>query len=102
LATTGEPPRLLQTLQPQPAPLGSALAYHLPARLFHCEPGDILDITVRPVDLDELPPWLDFDTETLTFTGIPPENTDENTWLTVRATNLERQWAETRLGFIHL
>jgi AAA family ATP:ADP antiporter len=102
LATTGEPPRLLQTLQPQPAPLGSALAYHLPARLFHCEPGDILDITVRPVDLDKLPSWLHFDIETLAFTGIPPENTDENTWLTVRATNLERQWAETRLGFIHL
>lgn len=102
LATTGEPPRLLQALQPQLAPAGSALAYRLPANLFYCEPGDILDITVRPLDLEKLPSWLRFDDETLAFSGIPPENTDENTWLTVRATNLEGQWIETRLGFIHL
>lgn len=100
--SSGEPPRLLQALQPQPAPAGCALAFQLPANLFHCEPGDILEISARPLDSDKLPSWLHFDRETLTFTGVPPDNTDENTWLTVRATNLEGQWAETRLGFIHL
>ncbi|MDH4039102.1 MAG: putative Ig domain-containing protein [Gammaproteobacteria bacterium] len=101
-ATSGEPPRLLLALRPHPAPPGVALAYRLPANLFHCEPGDILRVSVREVDADALPAWLHFDAESLAFTGVPPEDTDANTWLTVRASNLEGQWVETRLGFIHL
>jgi AAA family ATP:ADP antiporter len=101
-ASPGEPPRLLQSLQPQQAPLGSALSYRLPQNLFHCEPGDILELSVRPIDEDALPRWLHFDGRSQLFTGTPAHDTDGNTWLTIRATNLEGQWAETRLGFIHL
>ena len=92
----------MQSLQPQQAPAGAALDYRLPAGLFHCEPGDILEITVRPIDEDTLPAWLHFDAESLRFTGTVPADIDGNTWLTLRAINLEGQWTETRLGFIHL
>ncbi len=100
--SSGEPPRLLQALRPQPAPAGAALVYRLPDNLFHCEAGDILKISVRAVDGDLLPHWLRFDPESLAFSGFPPADIDVNTWLTVRATNLDGQWAESRLGFIHL
>ena len=102
VAGTGEPPRLLRALSPQAAPAGQPLSYRLPGNLFHCDPGDILTISVRPVDGDKLPPWLRFDGESLLFSGTPPDDIDGSTWLTVRATNLEGQWSETRLGFTHL
>ena len=98
---SGEPPRLLQGLRPQPAPPGTPLLYQLPPNLFHCEPGDILTLSVRPVDGGPLPAWLRFEPESMVFSGVPPADVDGNTWLTVRASNLEGQWAETRLGFIH-
>lgn len=101
-ASPGEPPRLLQALQPQPAPPGTALSYRLPHNLFHCEPGDILEYSVRPIDEDALPSWLHFDDRSLVFSGTPTPGTDTNTWLSIRATNLEGQWVEARLGFIHI
>jgi len=99
--TSGEPPRLIQALKPHTAPSGQALAFQLPVNLFHCEPGDVLSISVRPVDGGSLPSWLTFDDELLSFKGTPPDDVDGNTWLTVRATNMDKNWAETRLGFIH-
>lgn len=98
---TGEPPRLLHTLQPHRAPLDKWMDYRLPSSLFYCEPGDILDYSVRAMEGDELPQWLSFDSELLQFTGTPQGDSQASTWLTVRATNLEGQWAETRLGFLH-
>lgn len=98
--TTGEPPRLLRSLQPQTLAAGNPLDFTLPANLFLCEPGDILDITVRPVDGGKLPEWLAFDPHSLRLCGTPPQNIDENVWLTVRATNIDGQWTETRLGFV--
>jgi len=100
-ATLGEPPSLLQVLRPHPIPPGSRLDYQLPMNLFHCEPGDMLEITVRSADGDKLPGWLKFDPESWRFYGIAPIDLYGNTWLTVRATNIDGQWVETRLGFIH-
>jgi ATP:ADP antiporter, AAA family len=99
--TTGEPPRLVQALKTQLAPPGKALNFILPVNLFYCEPGDVLSISVRPIDGGALPSWLKFDAESLRFQGVTPQDIDGNTWLTVRATNMERDWTETRLGFIH-
>ena len=81
----------------QPSPFD----FKLPGNLFFCEAGDILDITVRPIDEDKLPHWLSFDASLMQFKGLAPHNSDENIWLTVRATNMEGQWAETRLGFVY-
>jgi hypothetical protein len=99
--TTGEPPRLLQNLQPFKILHGQPLDYHLPVNLFYCEAGDILNYSARPMDGEEWPQWLRFDAETLRFTGTPQGGSERSTWLTVRATNLEGQWAEARLGFMH-
>ena len=101
VASPGEPPRLVQALHPMQAMPGVALVYRLPPNLFHCDPGDILEISVRPVDADKLPTWLRFDPESLTLSGTPPADIKVSTWLTVRATNFEGQWAETRLGILH-
>ncbi|MCB1846215.1 MAG: putative Ig domain-containing protein [Halieaceae bacterium] len=101
VASPGEPPRLVQALPARQLAPGAALLYQLPPNLFHCEPGDILEISVRPVDADKLPSWLRFDPETLTFSGSPPADISGSTWLTIRATNVEGQWAETRLGILH-
>lgn len=101
VASPGEPPRLVQSLRPRQAAPGSALLYRLPANLFHCDPGDILEISLRPVDTDKLPDWLRFDPETLTLSGTPPPEATGSTWLNIRATNFEGRWAETRLGLLH-
>ena len=101
VASPGEPPRLVQALPARQLAPGAALLYQLPPNLFHCEPGDILEISVRPVDADKLPSWLRFDPETLTLSGRPPADITGSTWLTIRATNFEGQWAETRLGILH-
>jgi hypothetical protein len=99
-AAPGEPPRLLQSLQPQQVVQGVKLRYQLPENLFLCEPGDVLDITVRPDKGNQWPQWLTFDADSLRFHGTPPDNQRGNTWFTVRATNIDGQWVETRLGFI--
>lgn len=99
--TSSEPPRLLRSVQPQSLRAGCPLDFKLPGNLFYCEPGDILDITVRPIDEEKLPQWLSFDASLLQFRGIAPQELDENVWLTIRATNMDGQWAETRLGFVH-
>ena len=101
VASPGEPPRLVQALPARQLTSGAALLYRLPPNLFHCDPGDILEISVRPVDADKLPSWLRFDPETLTLCGRPPADITGSTWLTIRATNFEGQWAETRLGILH-
>jgi AAA family ATP:ADP antiporter len=102
VVTTSEPPLLLQTLQSYKTTPDKLLDCRLPVNLFYCEPGDILDYSVRPLDGEELPGWLCFDTDCLRFTGMPPGDYQGSTWITLRATNLEGQWAETRLGFIHI
>ena len=99
--SSGEPPRLTQPLSPKTAPAGAPLVFQLPVNLFYCEPGDVLSITVRLVDGGSLPLWLSFDPESLVFEGTPPVDVEGNTWLTVRATNMEHDWTETRLGFMH-
>ena len=101
VASPGEPPRLVQALPARQLTPGAALLFRLPPNLFHCDPGDILEISVRPVDADKLPSWLRFDPETLTLCGRPPADITGSTWLTIRATNFEGQWAETRLGILH-
>ena len=99
---SGEPPRLLKSLRPQQALPGNPVNFRLPANLFHCDPGDIIDITIRPIESESVAEWLSFDPVLLEFSGTPPGDINSNTWLTVRATNFDGQWAEVRLGFIHM
>lgn len=102
LVTVDEPPQLVCALEVQVAPPGLPLDFQLPNSLFvSSDPGDVLTISARPVDGGSLPGWLKFDAELLRFQGVPPGDLDGMTWLTIRATNMEGGWSETRLGFNH-
>ncbi len=45
--------------------------------------------------------WLNFDADSLRFHGVPPADIDDDTWLTVRATNFEGVWTEGRFRLRH-
>ena len=102
MVTVEEPPRLVRPLEEQPAPAGVKFDFNLPTGTFiQSDPGDVLTISVRPVDGGALSPWLNFDKHTLHFYGTPPADIDEDTWLIVRATNFEGAWAEGRFRLRH-
>ena len=50
---------------------------------------------------EDLPAWLDFDPENVSFRGKPPANVEPETVLVVRATDFDGAWAEGRLVLRH-
>ncbi len=45
--------------------------------------------------------WLNFDADSLRFPGVPAADIDDDTRLTVRATNFEGVWTEGRFRLRH-
>lgn len=63
--------------------------------------GDVLTVTAHLSGKHWLPAWLDFDPETLCFSGITPRDIGSQTRLTVRATDFDGDWAEGELVLWH-
>jgi AAA family ATP:ADP antiporter len=100
--TIDEPPRLVRALEIQSAPAGRPFEFRLPLDSFMpADPGDVLSISARLVDGDAIPSWMSFDPLTLRFRGIPPEDISGDTWLTLRGTNTDGAWVESRFRMRH-
>lgn len=102
LATVNEPPRLVRTLKTQSAPAGRPFEFRFRRDNFvPADPGDVISISVRAIDGDAVPSWMSFDPHTLVFRGVVPENLNADTWLSVRATNTDGAWVESRFRLHH-
>ena len=83
-------------------PVGEAFVLELPHNTFtDPDEGDVLTVTSRQAGKVWMPLWLDFDPETLTFSGIPPANCGEETRLILRATDFDGAWVEDELVLRH-
>jgi len=102
LATVDEPPRLVRALEAQSVPAGRPFEFHLRRDTFvPADPGDMISISVRSIDGKAIPSWMSFDPRTLLFRGVAPENVNADTWITVRGTDTDGAWVESRFRLHH-
>jgi AAA family ATP:ADP antiporter len=96
------PPRLVRRMEDHLAPPMALFEFCLPDDTFvDPDEGDVLTFTAHQVGSSWLPAWLDFDSETLCFSGIPPANVRPYTRLILRATDFEGAWVEGELLLQH-
>jgi LPXTG-site transpeptidase (sortase) family protein len=69
--TGGTPPSLQIPLSDRPAAAGQPFLFTIDLGTFVDADGDMLTYTAALADGDDLPDWLTFDPETLSFTGTP-------------------------------
>jgi AAA family ATP:ADP antiporter len=87
---TNRPPALTRPLAGYEAPAGRAFRFSLPADCFvDPDPGDVLRISALLGDGSPLPAWVEFDADTLSFSGIAPADARGHTRLLLRATDFE-------------
>ncbi|NNJ65623.1 MAG: translocase [Xanthomonadales bacterium] len=95
-------PRLHHRPRDRHAPPGQPFEFSLSPETFP-DPGegDVLTFTARVADGGDLPGWLEFFPETLTFKGKTPGSAGPETVVIVRATDFDGAWAEGRLVIRH-
>jgi AAA family ATP:ADP antiporter len=102
LVSENQPPRLLHRLEDRLALPGVPLEFCLPEDTFvDPDEGDVLSFSSHQAGSTWLPVWLDFDSETLCFSGIPPASVSHYTRLIVRATDFDGAWVEGELLLHH-
>ncbi|WP_152986679.1 cadherin-like domain-containing protein, partial [Pseudovibrio sp. POLY-S9] len=74
ITSVNDAPEVILVPPTQTALEGSTWQYVLPANSFNDADGDDLVITVALADGSPLPDWLEFDTQTQAFNGIPPKD----------------------------
>jgi len=102
LVRENQPPRLAHRINEQLVQPLAPFEFSLPEDTFvDPDEGDVLTFTAQQLGKAWLPAWLDFDAETLHFSGIPPADVGFQTRLTVRATDFDGAWAEGELVLRH-
>jgi AAA family ATP:ADP antiporter len=102
LVSENIPPQLKRPMEDQTMPPLQPFEFTLPGDTFeNPDEGDVLTVTAHLSGKHWLPAWLDFDPETLCFSGIPPRDIGSQTRLTVRATDFDGDWAEGELVLWH-
>ena len=97
-----EAPRLHHRPRERHALPGQPFAFSLSAGTFlDRDEGDVLTFTACAEDGGDLPGWLDFQPETLTFKGETPADAGPATVIIVRATDFDGAWAEGRVVIRH-
>ncbi|WP_244272521.1 cadherin-like domain-containing protein [Pseudovibrio sp. Ad37] len=84
ITSVNDAPEVILIPPTQTALEGSTWQYVLPANSFKDADGDDLVITAALADGSPLPDWLEFDTQTQAFSGIPP--TDSVSSLDIKVT----------------
>jgi AAA family ATP:ADP antiporter len=93
-----QPPRLLLAPQDHWLSPGKPFAFQLPADTFAArELGDVLDFTAQQAGGGGLPEWIDFDAESMGFSGKAPATPGLSVHLILRATDFEDAWTEAWL-----
>jgi AAA family ATP:ADP antiporter len=96
------PPRLYHRMEDRILAPGIPFAFQLPTDTFiDPDEGDVLTISAHQTKDDDLPKWLDFEPETLGFSGTPPVDVEADTRLVLRATDFDGAWAEGKLVLRH-
>jgi len=96
------PPRLARRMEDRLALPMVPFEFCLPNDTFvDPDEGDVLTFTAHKAGGSWLPAWLDFDSETLCFSGIPPAGVSPYTRLILRATDFDGAWAEGELLLQH-
>ena len=102
MAGNNMPPRLYHRMEDRTLLPGTPFEFQLPADTFiDPDEGDVLTISAHQAEHDDLPAWLDFEPETLGFSGIPPVGAETDTRLVLRATDFDGAWAEGKLVLRH-
>ena len=92
------PPRLVQVPRDQWLSPGKPFAFELPINTFAASyVGDVLSFTARREGGGDLPKWLQFNSESMSFSGRAPAKPGLRVILTVRATDFDNAWVEGRL-----
>ena len=96
------PPRLNRNMEDRHVLPQMPFEFHLPEDTFiNPDEGDVLTVTAHLSGKHWLPAWLDFDSESLCFSGVPPADSGSQTRLTLRATDFDGAWAEGELVLWH-
>lgn len=82
-------PELVSALQDQSFDEDTAVQFILPDDAFSDADGDMLNYNATLSDGSDLPDWLTLDTATGTFSGLPPQNFNGPTAITVSASDGE-------------
>lgn len=102
LVTENQPPQLTRALEEQVAPHLQTFSFELPGDTFtDPDEGDVLVFAARQAGKNWLPLWLDFDSEELRFSGIPPVEAGAETQVVIRATDFAGAWIEGKLTLRH-
>lgn len=102
LVSANLPPQLQHHMEDRLVPAGLPFDIELPGDTFlDPDEGDVLTFTARQSDRIGLPMWLDFEAETLRFSGTPPVDVEPQTRLILRATDFDGAWAEGELILRH-
>ena len=97
-----QPPRLTHRLEDRELAPGASFDFCVPQDSFvDPDEGDVLTISAHLLDDDGLPAWLDFEPETLGFSGEVPHDVPPQTLLVLRATDFDGAWAEGELVLRH-
>lgn len=100
--TIDEPPILVANIQTFKAPRGQEMELQIPLNTFvAADVGDVISYSLRAPDSKHAPEWLKFDSKRLLLSGIPPKDLKLDTWLILRATNMDGGWSETRFRIEH-
>lgn len=100
--TIDEPPILVRNIPPFSVAMGEEILLHIPDRVFvSADAGDVIDYDVRAVDSKTIPSWMKFDKYNMILTGKVPLDLQLNTWLILRATNMDGGWSETKFMIEH-
>jgi len=98
LVSENLPPRLSRRMEERTVMPLAPFELNLPDDTFvDPDEGDVLTITAHQAGKAWLPAWLDFDSESLCFSGIPPADVEPQTRLTLRATDFDGAWVEGEL-----
>ncbi len=96
------PPIIARTLDDQDLPPGTEFEFSLPADAFvDPVPGEVMKISAKRTSGKPLPPWLNFDDETLTFSGKVPPKEHGTTELRIKARDFDGENATTPLILRH-
>ena len=96
------PPRLHHRPRDRFLPHGEAFDFALSGNTFVSPyEGDVMTFEAVLEGEDDLPSWLEFDSEELAFRGVTPADIGPETVLTIWATDFDGAWAEGRLVLRH-
>ena len=88
----------IESVRPQEVEVGDSFAFEVePTTFVHENSGEPLQYVATKADGGPLPSWVDFDAESLTFSGQAPTNAQEKLDVVVKAIDSASQQAQVQM-----